>query len=103
MKKETQNIFRKIYKWHKFIGLITVIPVIFWTLSGFMHPFLSHWFKPTIPREFMIPSVIDKSQLKVSLHQVLVNHDIDDFKKLRLVQFNDSTFYQVKQSNDELS
>jgi hypothetical protein len=103
MKKATQNIFSKIYKWHKFIGLITVIPVIFWTLSGFMHPFLSHWFKPTIPREFMIPSVIDKSQLKVSLHQVLVNHDIDDFKKLRLVHFNDSTFYQIKQSNDELS
>jgi uncharacterized membrane protein YukC len=48
--KKDSNIVKKIkqnmYKWHRTLGIITLIPVIFWTLSGIMHPFMAHFFKP---------------------------------------------------------
>jgi hypothetical protein len=77
MKIKNPNLFGKIYKWHSYIGLITVIPVILWTLSGFMHPFLSHWFKPLISREFIAPVVIIKDQLQIPLHKALEANNID--------------------------
>ena len=40
-----------MYKWHRTLGIITLIPVIFWTLSGLMHPFMAHFFKPQIANE----------------------------------------------------
>jgi hypothetical protein len=87
---------RKIFRWHRIIGLITIIPVMFWSLSGLMHPFLSHWFKPTIAREFMKPSPVDTSQIKLSLQAVLTQNRIHEFRNFRLVTFNGATYYQVK-------
>jgi hypothetical protein len=87
---------RKIFKWHRIIGLITVIPVIFWSLSGLMHPFLSHWFKPTIAREFVVSSPVDTSQVKLSLQEVLTQNRIHEFKNFHLVHFDGATYYQVK-------
>ncbi|NBU35923.1 MAG: PepSY domain-containing protein [Bacteroidetes bacterium] len=102
MKSSKQNIFGKIYKWHKYIGLITVIPVIFWTLSGFMHPFLSHWFKPIIPKEFIAPVLVKKEHLQLPLHKALEANHIHAFKSVRIIQFKDSSFYQVKKTNASL-
>ena len=87
---------RNIFKWHRTIGLITIIPVIFWSLSGLMHPFLSHWFKPTIAREFMMPAPVDTLQIKLSLQQVLTQNRVHEFRNFRLVRFNGATYYQVK-------
>jgi hypothetical protein len=101
MKIKNPNLFGKIYKWHSYIGLITVIPVILWTLSGFMHPFLSHWFKPLISREFIAPVVIIKDQLQIPLHKALEANNIDAFRNVRIIQFKDSSFYQVKKPNSE--
>ncbi|MBT1684992.1 PepSY-associated TM helix domain-containing protein [Dawidia soli] len=87
---------RNLYKWHRIIGLITIVPVIFWCLSGLMHPFLSHWFKPTIAREFMMPKALDKTQIALSLQDVLHQNTVADFRNFRLVAFDRQTFYQVK-------
>jgi len=93
---------KNIYKWHRIIGLITLVPVICWSLSGLMHPFLSHWFKPTIAREFMPARVLDKSQIKLSVQEVLKQNRITDLKNFRLVSFSNGTFYQVKTVDDKL-
>jgi hypothetical protein len=92
----TTALRRNIYKWHRIIGLITIVPVIFWCLSGLMHPFLSHWFKPTIAHEFMAPKALDKAQITLSLQEVLMKNHVVDFKNFRLVAFRGQTFYQVK-------
>ncbi|MCD9014131.1 PepSY domain-containing protein [Parachryseolinea silvisoli] len=92
----TTTLRRKIYAWHRTIGLVTIIPVIFWCLSGLMHPFLSHWFKPTIAREVMMPKTLDKAQITLSLQEVLTRNKVADFKNFRMVAFNGQTFYQVK-------
>lgn len=95
-----QFIRKNIYKWHKVIGLITIIPVIFWCLSGLMHPFLAHWFKPQIANEFIVPKPLNQEQIKLTLKEVLAKNKIQQFKNFRLVEFNNATYYQVKKVND---
>lgn len=98
----SKKLKRNIFKWHRTIGLITVIPVIFWCLSGLMHPFLAHWFKPTIAKEFIVPKPIDKAQLTLSVHDVLKQNNIQEFKNFRLIDWNNKLLYQVKLVDNEL-
>jgi hypothetical protein len=100
--KFVKKIKQKIYAWHRIIGIITLIPVIFWTLSGLMHPFMAHFFKPTIAHEFLVAKPIDKSQLTLSIQEVLQKNKLAEFKNFRIVSFDNSTYYQVKTTKDEL-
>ncbi|WP_026996074.1 PepSY domain-containing protein [Flectobacillus major] len=93
---------RNMYQWHRIIGLITVIPVIFWTLSGLMHPFMSHWFKPKIAKEFILARPIRKEAIKLSLQEVLQQNGITQLKNFRLVSFKHQTYYQIKRVTDKL-
>ncbi|MCI9846298.1 PepSY-associated TM helix domain-containing protein [Flavobacterium pectinovorum] len=99
-KKKDSKFIKKIkqhmYKWHRVIGLFTIIPVIFWTLSGLMHPFMTHFFKPEIAHDKLEQQIIDKNQLHFSIQEVLKQNFINDFKNFRIVQFNNATYYQVK-------
>ena len=92
----SHTLKRNVYRWHRLIGLITIIPVICWSLSGLMHPFLSHWFKPTIAHEVMPVQTLDRSKIQLSLQEVLVKNDIRDFRNFRLVAMGDHTYYQVR-------
>jgi hypothetical protein len=96
-----QFISKNIYKWHRIIGVLTIIPVIFWCLSGLMHPFLSHWFKPKIANELFIPKPLNVDQLTIPLKKVLEQNNIKTFKNFRIIQFSGNTFYQVKNSKNE--
>lgn len=100
--KFVKKIKQKIYSWHRTIGIITIIPVIFWTLSGLMHPFMAHFFKPIIANERLEIKPIDKTQLKLSIQDVLQKNKIAEFKNFRIVSFDNSTYYQVKSKKDEL-
>lgn len=95
-KKWSKKIKQNSYKWHRILGIVTTIPVIFWCLSGLMHPIMAHWFKPSIAHEKLETKTIDSTQIKVSLHEVLVKNKIDTFKNFHLVTFNNTTFYQIK-------
>jgi hypothetical protein len=83
--KKDSKIIKKIkqhmYKWHRVIGLITIISVIFWTLSGLMHPFMAHFFKPEIAHEKLEQQIIDKNQLHYSIQEVLQKNELTQFKK----------------------
>ncbi len=96
-----QFIRKNIYKWHKIIGLITIIPVIFWCLSGLMHPFLAHWFKPQIAHEFIVPKPLQQDDFKLTLKEVLTKNNIQEFKNCRLVEFKNSIYYQVKSTSGD--
>lgn len=105
-KKKDSNLIKKIkknmYKWHRIIGLITIIPVILWCLSGLMHPFMAHFFKPEIANEKLDTTPIDKSQLHYSIQEVLQKNGISKFKNFRIISFNNATYYQVKTVKNEL-
>ncbi|WP_264553775.1 PepSY-associated TM helix domain-containing protein [Flavobacterium sp. N2038] len=105
-KKKDSKIVKKIkqhmYKWHRVIGLVTIVPVIFWTFSGLMHPFMAHFFKPEIAHDKIEQPVINKSQLHYSIQEVLQKNEISQFKNFRIVTFNNATYYQVKTILGEL-
>jgi hypothetical protein len=99
-KKKDPTIVKKIkknmYQWHRTLGIITIIPIILWTLSGIMHPFMAHFFKPQIAHDKLEVKTIDTTQIKHSLQEVLIQHKISTFKNFRLVNFNNATYYQIK-------
>lgn len=105
-KKKDSKIIKKIkqhmYKWHRTIGLITIVPVIFWTLSGLMHPFMAHFFKPEIAHDKIEQQFISKNELQFSIQEVLQKNNIAEFKNFRIVTFNDTIFYQIKTITGEL-
>jgi len=86
---------RGFYKWHRIIGLTALVPVIFWTISGLSHPFMSNWFRPYIPVEVYAQPV--QSQLKpaLSIQQVLDQNHITELRNFSLVSFNKTSYYQV--------
>ncbi|MEA5401892.1 PepSY-associated TM helix domain-containing protein [Arcicella sp. DC2W] len=98
-----KKIKRNIYRWHRIIGLITMIPVIFWCISGMMHPFMSHWFKVKLAHEFVKPEAVNQAQIKLSLQEVLNKNEITEFKNFRIVNFNNQTYYQVKRVSNRLA
>ena len=93
---------QRIYKWHRFFAYITFIPVILWCLSGIMHPFMAHFFKPEIKNEFIEPKVIDFAKVKVSLQDVLKKEKIATFKNFRFIEMNSNWYYQVKLIDNSL-
>ncbi|GEM_PF-432804 len=100
--KFIKRIKQHMYKWHRVIGLITIVPVIFWTLSGLTHPFMAHFFKPEIAHDKLENQVIDKSQLHFSIQEVLKQNELTQFKNFRIVTFNNKTYYQLKTIFGEL-
>ena len=100
--KFIKKVKQKIYAWHRTIGIITIVPVIFWTLSGIMHPFMAHFFKPTIANEQIEKVTIDSSKINYSLQEVLLKNQISTFKNFRIVSFDKATYYQVKTEKDSL-
>lgn len=77
------------------MGLTALIPVIFWTISGLSHPFMSNWFRPTIAQEVFKP--LPQSQIKptLSIHQVLDKNGITEFRNFGLINFNKQSYYQI--------
>jgi len=92
----SRSLKQNIYRWHRIIGIITIIPVICWTVSGCMHPFMAHWFKPAIPHEFVVPTPLTKEKITLSLLDVLTKHGIRSFRNFRIVMIGDVPYYQIK-------
>lgn len=94
--KFVKKIKQHMYQWHRTIGVITIIPVILWTLSGLMHPFMAHFFKPEIAHEKLAFETIPQNKLSLSIQEVLEKNQIRQFTNFRIVSFNNTTYYQVK-------
>lgn len=86
---------QNFYKWHRILGLTALVPVIFWTLSGLSHPFMSNWFRPAIAREVFKPVSQREMNPALSLQQVLYKNGFPAFRNFGLVCFNKQTYYQV--------
>lgn len=83
------------YKWHRVLGLTALIPVIFWTLSGLSHPFMSNWFRPSIAQEVFKPLVQSEMNPVLSIQQVMDRNHLAALRNFSLVSFEKGTFYQV--------
>ena len=85
---------QNFYKWHRILGLIALVPVMMWTLSGLSHPFMSNWFRPVIAQEVYKP-VPAKTKPTLSIQQVLEKNGIGSFINMGQVNFKNDTWYQV--------
>lgn len=83
------------YKWHRVLGLAALIPVIFWTLSGLSHPFMSNWFRPSIAKEVFKPLSQSKMKPVLTIQRVLDRNHITALRNFNLINFKKGTFYQV--------
>jgi hypothetical protein len=86
---------RNFYKWHRILGLCALVPVIFWTLSGLSHPFMSNWFRPYIPIEVYKQPVQSELKPALSIQQVLDQNHITQLRNFSLISFNKTAYYQV--------
>lgn len=82
-----------MYRWHRLVGLITIIPIICWTSSGLLHPLMSNWLRPKIAKETLPPSPVPRPGL--SLTQVLAQHQLGGLRNVRLVRWQGQPAYQV--------
>lgn len=100
--KFKRKIKQKIYSYHKYLAFFTIIPVIFWSISGMMHPFMSHFFKPEITRNYLEKQTIDTAKIKFTLKEVLDQNNLKEIKNFRIVNFNQQFYYQVKNKTNDL-
>ncbi|WP_353723079.1 hypothetical protein [Dyadobacter sp. 676] len=94
--KAKKTIRRNIYRWHRWLGLLALVPTIFWTASGVMHPFMSHWFKTAIAHESFKAEPVQSAAVILSPGQVLTRNRITEFKNFRLVRFQENAWYQER-------
>jgi hypothetical protein len=83
------------YKWHRMLGLTALVPVIFWTISGLSHPFMSNWFRPFIAQEVYNQQVQSKIKPVLTIQQVMDQNHITELRNFSLVCFNKIAYYQV--------
>src|SRR6478609_8413460 len=84
-----------MYRWHRMSSLIIAIPVLFWAISGFMHPLMTT-IRPNVATQRLTPSLVDTAKIKVTLTEALQQNHVDTFSSFRLVVMNGNWFYQVK-------
>ena len=98
MKKSNANnqqAKRLFYKWHRILGLIALIPIMGWTISGLSHPLMSNWFRPSIAKETFALATHDKIAPKISLQEVLAKNGIAEIRNFSLIKFSKGSYYQV--------
>ncbi len=83
-----------IYKTHRWIGLIILVPTILWVLSGLLHPFMG-WFPPNIKHRFLREQPVQPSELKVLLLQIMEQYHLETIQNVRLVRVENMPTYQV--------
>lgn len=91
-----------LYKLHRKLGMIIFIPVFMWVFSGFMHPFMAHWFKPSIEHSFLPPQVIDETFVGLPLQEVLTQNKLQHVEDCRVISFDNEWYYQVAIQEDSL-
>lgn len=101
-KKLNKKLKQKIFRWHKTMAFITIIPVLFWCLSGLMHPFMAHFFKPEIPKDILETKNVDAGKIKINFKEALLQNHIPEIKNFRFVSFDGHQYYQVKTAKDSV-
>lgn len=93
--KLRQFFKRNAFNLHRWISIVALVPALMWSLSGMAHPFMAHWFKPPIAREFLPPKPISTSAVVMPLSDALKKNGIPSITQFRLVELNGTTYYQI--------
>ncbi|MCU7548881.1 PepSY domain-containing protein [Chitinophagaceae bacterium LB-8] len=89
-------IRRNILKWHLITSLIVMVPMLMWTISGFLHPLMSS-FKPAVKNQALPANEIDSSRISIPLQKALQQNGIQTLNNFRIVRLHKDYYYQVQQ------
>ncbi|HUC83263.1 MAG TPA: PepSY domain-containing protein [Flavisolibacter sp.] len=89
-------IRRNIYKWHRVTSLLVAVPVLLWTISGFLHPVMGA-LKPEVKNSRLPATTIDTSAITISLKEALQQNGIDSLQNFRIVKLYRGFYFQVWQ------
>lgn len=103
MEKNNSKVQRRFYKWHRVLGLIALVPIMGWTLSGLSHPFMSNWFRPFIPQETYTLPIMSEIKPALSLTEVMDQNHITELRNFGIVKLNGQGYYQVLQKDSVLN
>jgi uncharacterized iron-regulated membrane protein len=84
-----------LMRWHLWIGIIVVLPLLAWSLSGVLHPIMSR-IKPTVMHHTAPPLQLTQDQLRALPKTILQQHGITSVSRISLVQFQGNTWYRVQ-------
>lgn len=97
MQEDSRKLFRRLNGWlfryHRWFGVVSCLAMILWGASGVMHPIMSR-VNPT-------PVNMAPPQASLELHgalapaEVLARAGISEVSGLRIIGWNDATYYQV--------
>ncbi|NML66361.1 PepSY domain-containing protein [Hymenobacter sp. RP-2-7] len=93
---------RHLYRWHRVLGLLTVLPVLAWTLSGISHPLMANWLRPPIAHETVPTPALRASALGVPVPQILARYQLGTVRNLRVVQYRRQPYYQLADYRGQL-
>lgn len=91
MKKST------LYKVHRGLSVLVLIPVLLWCFSGLLHPVMSNWFRIQPAHRSAPKTTTAKNDIQISIDSLLKKQQIKNVAQLGLIHFNDQSYYQVKQ------
>ena len=87
-------MYKFLYKWHKWIGIVISLPVIVWALSGLLHPTL-RLTKPVLETHKLVQQPVSTEALMLEPDAVLKKYRITYVKNIRLVTMRDKHYYRV--------
>jgi len=90
-----------MYKWHKWIGLVTAIPIILWALSGLLHPTL-RLTKPDIAIQHLAPEPLDIKKIVFNPDEVMRLNNIQQLGNISVVTMNKRHYYRFYLNKDDI-
>lgn len=88
-----------LYKIHRYLSVVCLLPVVFWCVSGLTHPIMANWFRIK-PAHRKAPVVkIDSSKKYLSAKKVALNNGLALFTNVGVKVLNHETYYTFTQNN----
>lgn len=89
-----------LFRYHRWFGMVSCLVVIMWGASGVMHPIMSR-LNPT-PVNMQPPQAMPVLNGALTPAEVLLRAGISEVSGLRVMAWNDTTYYQVSHSGQAL-
>lgn len=90
----------KIFKAHRKLSLFLALPVLLWSLSGLLHPFMANWMRPDIAKKFLRPTPVVATPEILSPAEAL--KDMSEVHQMNLITVSDQPTYRVVTPKQQL-
>ncbi|WP_126454538.1 PepSY domain-containing protein [Sulfuriflexus mobilis] len=95
-------IYKSLYKWHKWIGLVICVPVILWALSGLLHPTL-RLTKPVLATHKLIQQPFAVEAIVSEPAAIMARYGIKQVSNARVITMHGKHYYRVSLADGNIS